>query len=305
MTTVGRWTPTNGDHLQVDREGIYVTFLNKLIQLDHSDLSVPKQDVSFTSSQFESVILSLGSREKQFIVLCSVDSRSCMIYNTSDFSEPLSVESFAQNAARNDRVNAGMFTADDTYYLGIMQPGSISLRQYRITEDGSQELLRSTKTSIEAMNFGQRRYHGGFLHGEYSYFIISDTHDASGSKVITLRVMRACNNATEGGNFSALYEEEFICGAATYPIRDASYDRIASVSLVEDFFIGSPGTTIVISRGCRTVHGVQCNLLCTIKLADIDRAMSRRFNECSEGRGKIFPAWAGSSQECNASNFEV
>ena len=303
--TVRRWTPTSGDYLQVDREGIYVTFLNRLIQLDHSDLSVPKQDVSFTSSQFESVILSLGSREKQFIVLCSVDSRSCMIYNTSDFSEPLSVESFAQNAARNDRVNAGMFTADDTYYLGIMQPGSISLKQYRIAENGSQELLRSTKTSIEAMNFGQRRYHGGFSHGEYSYFIISDTHDASGSKVITLRVMRACNNATESGNFSALYEEEFICGAETYPIRDASYDRIASVSLVEDFFTGSPGTTIVISRGCRTVRGVQCNLLCTIKLADIDRAMSRRFNECSEGRGKIFPAWAGSSRECNASNLEV
>ena len=124
-------------------------FSNRLIQLDHSDLSVPKQDVIFTSSQF----LSLDSREKQFIVLCSVDSRSCMIYNTSDFSEPLSVESFAQNAARNDRVNAGMFTADDTYYLGIAQPRSISLKQYCIAEDCSQELLHSTKTSIEAMEF--------------------------------------------------------------------------------------------------------------------------------------------------------
>ncbi len=99
-----------------------------------------------------------------------------------------------------------------------------------------------------------------------------------------LKIMRVCH--VTGGcpcSFSALYEEDFICGASVSGV-DVN-DRICGLSVVENF-AGSPGTSIIVSR-CRGDASTRSNIVCVMNLTDVDRNMDLRYSECVAGRGEV------------------
>ena len=167
---------------------------------------------------------------------------------------------------------------------------SISLRQVDIG-DGS--YIRSSDYEVLQAGFF-RGFYGGFTYGNYSYFIAVDYVPTR-----QLKIMRVCH--VTGGcpcSFSALYEEDFICGGS---VSAGVNDRICGLSVMENF-AGSPGTSIIVSR-CRG-ESTSRNLVCAMNLTDVDRNMDLRYSECIASRGDIDVTWRGRPTECRG-NFQV
>ncbi len=87
-------------------------------------------------------------------------------------------------------------------------------------------------------------------------------------------------------SFSALYEEDFICGGSVSPSVN---DRICGLSVMDNF-AGSPGTSIIVSR-CRGESSTSRNLVCAMSLTDVDSNMDLRYSECAAGNGNIVVIW--------------
>ncbi len=134
-------------------------------------------------------------------------------------------------------------------------------------EDGS--YIRSRDYQVIQSRF----FRGSITYGNYSYSIAVDYVPDQ-----QLKIMRVCH--VTGGcpcSFSALYEEDFICGAS---VSDGVNDRICGVSVMENF-AGSPGMSIIVSR--YRGESTSKNLVCTMNLTDVDRNMDLRYSECIAG----------------------
>ena len=270
--------------LQVDSQGrTFVAAGNQLYRLNRDlilqetvNLSSPAVDISLNSGG-------------EWLVVCT--RISCTVYNTSDLNSVIATTGIELGV--RDRV--AVFTAGDTYYVGNMtilagREGEILLRQYEYERSDS---LRSREFQTDS-DF-DRIVYGGFLSGDYSYFVVLDRSPRS------LRIMRVCHVTSCIGScsFNALYEEDFSCGST---ISSNADDRICGVSVVDEF-ASSSGASIILSR-CRP-RSRSNNRVCVIKVADIDRTMERRYNECLAGRGDINPAWGRTIRPCGGSNFQV
>ena len=271
--------------LQVDSQGrTFVAADNQLYRLNE-DL-VLQQTVNL-SSPAVGISLSAGG---EWLVVCT--RISCTVYNTSDLDSVITTTGIELGV--RDRV--AVFTAGNTYYVGNVtilagREGEILLRQYEYERSNT---LRSREFQT-GLDFNRIAY-GGFLSGDYSYFVALDRSPRS------LRIMRVCHvtSCTGSCSFNALYEEDFSCGSTISSNED---DRICGVSVV-DKFANSSGASIILSR-CRSLSRSN-NRVCVIKVADLDRTMERRYNECLAGRGVIHPAWSMTDERpCGGSNFQV
>ena len=289
--------------LQVDGEGrVYVTAGDQLFKLN-SDL-VPELNVTL-SSVAVNISLSSGG---EWLVVCT-RNLSCAVYNTSDFT--LQTRYTPQDTSQDLLGNServALFTAGDSFYVGsVFTPqgdarqlgGGIYLRQFSVVNSS---FVRSRDYIIRTSQF-ERTFYGGFTSGPYSYFIVTD-HEPTPSR--SIRIMRVCHvtGCPEGKStcpFTALYEEDLRCGMTLGP---AKIDGICGISVVEDF-ADSAGVTLLVTR-CRE-ESINRNLVCAINLADIDRTMERRFNECMAGNGDIDLAWGIEGVICqgNEGNFQV
>ena len=290
--------------LQVDGEGrVFVTAGDQLFKLN-SDL-VPELNVTL-SSVAVNISLSSGG---EWLVVCTRDL-SCAVYNTSDFT--LQTRYTSQDNSQDLLGNSekvAIFTAGDSFYVGsVFTPpegdarqlgGDIYLRQFSAANIS---FVRTRDYNIRTSQF-ERTFYGGFRSGPYSYFIVTD-HSPTTSR--SIRIMRVCHvtGCPEGRGtcpFTALYEEDLRCGTSFGPAR---IDGICGVSVMEDF-ADSAGITLLVTR-CRE-YSSNRNLVCAISLADIDRTIERRFNECMAGRGDIDPAWDIAQVSCrgNEGNFQV
>ena len=290
--------------MQVDEEGrVYVTAGDQLFKLN-SDL-VPELNVTL-SSVAVNISLSSGG---EWLVVCTRDL-SCAVYNTSDFT--LQTRYTSQDTSQGILGNServALFTAGDSFYVGsVFTPpegesgqlgGDIYLRQFSVVNSS---FVRTRNYNIRTSNF-ERTFYSGFMSRPYSYFIVTD-HSPTTSR--SIRIMRVCHvtGCLEGRStcpFTALYEEDLRCGTTLGP---AKIDGICGVSVVVDF-ADSAGVTLLVTR-CRE-DSINRNLVCAINLADIDRTMERRFNECMAGNGDIELTWGIEGMRCrgNEGNFQV
>ena len=254
--------PFKPSGLQMDsEERTYVASGNKLLRLTRNliveqtiELYIPIIDMSLSSGG-------------DWLVVCS--HVSCTVFNTTDFSNMSTTAISLDSDSLYTLYSMATFTAGSTYYLGkVVLPsearefGSLVLEQHHI-----EMKLRSCEYPLKETLFSARVIHSGFVSGNHSYLVVSDHNppDFNGLKITRLcHVEDDCNGKK---SIAILHEEVFTCGSAMLP---DGRDYICGVSVVEDF-ADSPGTNLVVSR-CRQGNS-SVNLVCAIKLSDLDRIM--------------------------------
>jgi len=252
--------------LQVDGEGrAFVAAGRQLLRLNRE--LVPEQNVTLTAGAVNISLSSGGER----LVVCTDDS-SCVVYNASDLSAPLSVHPSALTGVVN---RVALFTAGDSFYVGSFDPtnvhstrrGTIRLSQIGGLE-GASDFVRSI--DYDAINHKfQRDFFGGFMSGANAYYIAIDPKHE-------LKMMRVCHvGSCPDGNamcpVAAVYEETIAsCGKSV--AREE--DTLCGLSVVEDF-AEIPGTSILISR-CQMKSAIN-NVVCLIPVAEVDRIMDVLF----------------------------
>ena len=207
--------------------------------------------------------------------MCTEDA-SCAVYNASDLTADVSlVRSSALAAQIGTVINAGLFTAENTFYAANYYR---VIRQMRLIQvdglEGPSNFVRSTDYRVLSSVSFERNFFGGFVSGSNAYFIVTDTQNRDSSGI---RVMRVCDTNCGGAancSFSGLYEETIFCGN---PSLSDSDDGVCGLSVVEDF-AGTQGTSILVSR-CHSGFPKD-NLVCLIPVAEIDRVMGTRFSRC-------------------------
>ena len=139
------------------------------------------------------------------------------------------------------------------------------------------------------------------MNGTNAYYFMAD---GSPRNVRGLRVLRACDISTCSSpcSFNALYELGIHCGGGSFPQNSV----ICGLSVL-DSFAGSSDTTVVLAR-CNSASMSARNRVCSIRLADIDSEMDRKYTQCSTGRtGEIVVAWdsdSGAERQCST-DFQV
>ena len=268
--------------LQVDGEGrAFVAAGRQLLRLK-SEL-VPEQNITLSAGAVNISLSSGGER----LVVCLEDT-SCAVYNASDLSaEP----SFVQASALTDVVNkVALFTAGDSFYVGIYDPGDGVSGTIRLSQVGGLEganYVRFMDYNTFPGTF-QRNFFAGFMSGTNAYYIASDTNPTNtrGIKVMRVCHVTGCPGGSATCGISALYEELLVCGGRAF---GAIGDGVCGVSVVEDF-AGKTGTGIVISR-CRQGF-VDSNVVCYVPVAEVDRIMDTRYDSCSLGFGQVNLDWS-------------
>ena len=257
--------PFQPSGLQVDsKERTYVSSGSKLLRLTRNlmeeriiNLPIPIIDMSLSSGG-------------DWLVVCSYVS--CTVFNTTDFSK-MSTTAITLDSP----YSMATFTAGSTYYLGKVilpsearESGSFVLEQHLI--EMKRPFLQSCEYPLKVTLLSARVIHSGFVSGNHSYLVVSDHNppDFNG-----LKIMRVCH-AENKKSMATLHEEVFTCGSAMLP---DGRDYVCGVSVVEDF-ADSPGTNLVVSR-CHQGNSSQ-NLVCAMKLSDLDRIMELKSSVCSK-----------------------
>ena len=276
--------------MKVDGGGrVFLAAGNQLLRLD-STLAL-QENVTLGSSVLK---VALSSDERR-VVVCLSDM-SCAVYNASDFGAG---EQLRRTGASVSSDVVALFTGrDNSFYVGSIISGasaSMNLRQYGF---GDRDFVRSTNYRVQRGSF-MRTFFGGFVNGTNAYYFMAD---GSPREVRGLRVLRACDISTCSSPcvFNALYEVGIDCG--TFPQNSV----ICGLSVL-DSFAGSSDTTVVLAR-CNAASMSARNRICSIRLADIDSEMDRKFTQCTRDRtGEIRVAWdsdSGAERQC-ATDFQV
>ena len=277
-------------NLQVDQEGrAFVAAGSQLLRLSSS--LVPEQTVNL-SSVAVNISLSSGG---EWLVVCTTDL-SCAVHNASD----LTAVSSTSEAALVNSNRVAVFTAGNSFYVGSAEVSEIRLRQDHGL-DGSGIFERSTDYTVTRSTF-QRDFFSGFLTGDNAYFVVTDHNPPN---VRAIRIMRVCHvtGCPGGGSsscgFTALYEENIVGCGSTLASDD---DTVCGVSVVEDF-AGVSGTGILISR-CR-LRSLNNNLVCLVRLSEVDSSMDSKYDECNAGTGELELAWRSEAEGVACSNIQV
>ena len=220
---------------------------------------------------------------------------SCEVYNATYLSAPQPV--FRRERAIESIENMALFAAEESFYVGsISASGSgvqekIKLGQYGFA--GSQVGVAQSREYTFSRSGFERNMYGGFVQGDYAYYIVVDNDP---NDIRNFRVMRVCHNS----NFRALSELSLSC------FRDPSINtRISGVSLVDNFG-GISGPTVVLSRN-RPASSQ--NYVCLFNLDTIDNMIVREYNEClAADRSSVEQldvAWIIQAVLCTSQNFRV
>ena len=122
------------------------------------------------------------------------------------------------------------------------------------------------------------------MRGDYAYYLVSDHTITGGERALT--IMRACHCSVGSScpPITVLAEEVIRCGGSVGINRDG----FCGVSVVENY-AGDSGTSILISR-CRPGFSSR-NLVCLVRLSDVDSLMDRRARECDDGNERTEISW--------------
>ena len=276
--------------MKVDGEGwIFLAAGNQLLRLD-STLAL-QENVTLDSSVLR---VALSSDERR-VVVCLSDM-SCAVYNASDFGAG---EQLRRTGASASPDVVALFTArENSFYVGSIIIGASSTMNLRQYGFGDRDFVRSTNYRVQRSNF-MRTFFGGFVNGTNAYYFMADGNPRN---VRGLRVLRACDTSTCSSpcGFNGLYEVEIDCG--TFSLNSV----ICGLSVL-DSFAGSSDTTVVLAR-CNAASMSARNRVCSIRLADIDFEMDRKYTQCTRDRtGEIVVAWDSDSsaeRQC-ATDFRV
>ena len=219
----------------------------------------------------ELVRMALSPDGSRLVGCLGGDSRTCLVFDTSDLSSgPTAVE----NAHYNPQNGLAIVTTEESFYLGsegeVDPAGSndnIYLAQYNYTS----ELVRTTGTEryrVLADNF-VRHFYGGVARNGYVYFFVADVTPNA------IRTLRVCDCSREPctSEFEALYEQTVEC--STSPTEN---NRVCGADLVESF--ADQTEPLVVMTRCEDVEDGARNRVCALRLADIDGDMDAYFTGC-------------------------
>ena len=110
-----------------------------------------------------------------------------------------------------------------------------------------------------------RSWHGGFVAGSYTYFVVLDVSTSATRP--GMRVLRVCDNSNET-SVAAMYEAEINC--FTPSAVDAS-SMLQGASLLESFPSGGTSTLVI---GLSTPNVSPLSRVCTVELSSINSSMN-------------------------------
>ena len=280
------------------------TFLaadNYLYRLDAQLVQEERVDLGATVINRGLALSSTG-----MLVVCLVDL-SCSVYNASNLSAgPIWSVSNAI-ASTDPDFGAAIFTSGETFYTGASTDAATLTLQHRmVLQQFGEGFNRSSDNNpsgtlelvFRVSNFA-RQFYGGFVSGDFAYYVVAD-YQPAGARAI--RLLRVCNMPDCGGpstcGVTALYELGINCGFLYITI--GALTRVCGVSLVEDFSgISGPTAVVTICTPGFTTR----NSLCLVDVTAVNEAMDAKYDSCITSRTlgeNIGLAWrTSSSNNCN------
>ncbi|XP_064398643.1 plexin-A2-like isoform X2 [Halichondria panicea] len=289
---------TNVPGLQVDSSGR--TFLaagNYLYRLNLQLVQEERIDLGATVINRGLALSSTG-----MVVVC-LEDLSCSVYNASNLGAgPIRSVSNAI-ASANPNFGAAIITSGDTVYTGA----STGAGERMVLQQFGEGFNRSSDNNRNLFNGGElifgvgefsRQFYGGFVSGNFTYYVVSDYQPADARAI---RLLRICNMPDCGGpstcGMTALYELGFNCGSRS--ISGAT--RVCGVSLVEDFSgISGPTAVVTICTPGFTTR----NSICVVNITAVNEAMDTKYDSCIVSRSTVGEdiniAWKTITDNCNA-----
>ena len=209
-------------------------------------------------------VIRLGlSPDETRLVVC-LSNGNCIAYDANNLAKgPLGVfQSVLSNSNNVALVSAPVSGGGNSFYVGSSN-GSVNLiGQYGL--DGTAgNVSRSSGNlfSVTASGSFTRNWFGGFVAGNYTYFVVLDVMTSPISRP-AMRVLRVCDNSYDT-SVAAMYEAEINCfSAGAVSINSA----LIGASLVQSFPNG--GATLVIGLATATSR------VCTVGLSSIDSSLN-------------------------------
>ncbi len=276
--------------LQVDSTGR--TFLaadNYLYRLNAQLVQEERVDLGATVIHQGLALSSTG-----MLVVC-LEDLSCSVYNASNLSTgPIRNVS---DAIVDLNYGAAIIASGDTFYTGSRAENGMALQQFGEGFSRSSDnnpLGMRNELVFGVSNFERQFYaYGGFVSGEFAYYVVVDFEPVSARAI---RLLRVCNMPDCGGpstcGVTALYELGFDCGFR----RITGFTHVCAVSLVEDFS-GISGPTAVIN----ICYG-GTNSICVVNITAVDEVMDAKYDSCIVSRTvgeEIGLAWRTGLENCD------
>ena len=228
------------------------------------------------------------------LVVC-LDDLSCSLYNASNLSAG-PIRSVSDAIVALD-YGAAIIASGDTFFTGSGAENEMALQQFGEGFSRSSDKNPSGTRNefvFGVSNFERQFYaYGGFVSGEFAYYVVVDFRPVSAQAI---RLLRVCNLPDCGGpstcGVTALYELGFDCG-----FQGITEDTcLCAVSLVEDFS-GISGPTAVIN----ICYG-GANSICLVNITAVDEAIDTKYNSCIVSRTvgeEIGLKWKTGSENCD------
>ncbi|XP_064398652.1 plexin-A2-like [Halichondria panicea] len=285
---------TNVPGLQVqDSTGrTFLTADNYLYRLNAQLIQEEKVDVGANVINRGLALSSTG-----MVVVC-LEDLSCSVYNASNLSNgPIRSVSNAI-ASADPNFGAAIFTSGDTFYTGAST--GAGFEEKMVLQQFGEGLNRSSDNNRNELIFRvsefSRQFYGGFVSGNFAYYVVADYQPAD---TRAIRLLRVCNMPDCGGpstcGVTALYELGFDCGHQTI----SQPTRVCGVSLMDDFS-GISGPTAVVTI-CTPIF-TDRSFVCVVNVTAVNEAMDAKYISCiasSNGIEDIDLAWRRSSESCN------
>ncbi len=289
---------TNLPGLQVDSTGR--TFLaadNYLYRLNAQLIQEERVDLGATVINRGLALSSTG-----MLVVC-LEDLSCSVYNASNLSAgPIKSVNNAIASADPD-FGPAVFTSGDTFYTGASTGAGLGermvLQQFGegFNRSSANNPLSARNELVFEISEFSRQFYGGFVSGNFTYYVVSDYLPRIDRAI---RLLRVCNMPDCGGpstcGVTALYELGFDCGERTI----GAVTRVCGVSLVE-VFSGISGPTAVVTI-CTPGFTIR-NSLCLVNITAVNEAMDTKYDSCIVSRTvgeEIDLAWIRSPDNCNS-----
>ncbi len=276
--------------LQVDSTGR--TFLaadNYLYRLNAQLIQEERVDLGDTVIDEGLALSSTG-----MLVVC-LDDLSCSLYNASNLSAG-PIRSVSDAIVALD-YGAAIIASGDTFFTGSVAENEIALQQFGEGFSRSSDNNPSgthNEFVFGGSNFERQFYtYGGFVSGEFAYYVVVDFRPVSAQAI---RLLRVCNMPDCGGpstcGVTALYELGINCG-----LQGITEDTcLCAVSLAEDFS-GISGLTAVINL-CQGGS----NSICVVNITAVNEAMDAKYDSCIVSRTvgeKVGLPWRTGSDNCD------
>ena len=266
---------------------VFASTVNGVYRLNGSlGLGLVQQDAQQFPSGTTGLRIALSSDESRLIVCLS--NKSCIYYNANYLTQgPVSVfqSILAGVTSKNTAlVSAPVSGVGNSFYVGSSNGTVILIGQYGL--DGTAGNVNRSSgnlfsgTASRYTNFTvTRNWFGGFVAGNYTYFVVLDVSTSYISKP-GIRVLRVCGNSYET-SITAMYELQLECLFLANNPPDSN-SRLVGASLVS-YPVNGGGAFeqrlvigIVTPTG-GTYSGVYWNRACTYRLSDIDFMMNNSY----------------------------